>query len=242
MPYAMLSLVTAAPVARWKDLCIDAADAERAMAFWAPVLGLRPERRENGDGVLRGERPEQTVWVNVVPEPKAVKNRVHLDLVAADLVQDVATLVAAGATHLPTFAVADDWEVLADPEGNELCVFPPTSRDTGRPEPTALVVDSPDPVAIARWWAEVLGARQGTEPDAPARWLLDVPGLPFDVWKFVGVDDPKTVKNRWHWDISADSLDALVTRGASVVRERDDEIRWTVLADPDGNEFCAFTP
>ena len=30
--------------------------------------------------------------------------------------------------------------------------------------------------------------------------------------------------------------------GATVLRERDEDIRWTVLADPEGNEFCAFTP
>jgi len=235
----MLSPVPAA-LAHWKDLCLDAADADRAMAFWAPLLGLHPERRDNGDGVMRGERPEATVWVNRVPEPKSGKNRVHLDLVAGDLVKDTAALVSAGAIHLPAFAPNDDWEVLADPEGNELCLFPPTSRETGRPQPTALVVDSPRPVEAAAWWAGVLGARQGDDEEAPARWLLDVPGLPFDVWKFVGVEDPKTVKNRWHWDVTADSLGALVERGATVLRALDDEIRWTVMADPEGNEFCVF--
>jgi hypothetical protein len=32
----------------------------------------------------------------------------------------------------------------------------------------------------------------------------------------------------------------LVAAGATVVREPDDEIRWTIMADPEGNEFCAF--
>jgi hypothetical protein len=253
MPYAILSAMAGQggagddevaqgrALARWKDLCMDAADAGTAMEFWGPVLGLEPERKPGGDGVLRGETPGRTLWVNHVPEPKSGKNRVHLDLVAADLVQDVAALVARGATHLPRFAPADEWEVLADPEGNELCLFPPLSAETGRPNPTALVVDSPHPVQSAEWWAGVLGARQGVEPDAPPRWLLDVPGLPFDVWKFVGIDEPKTVKNRWHWDVDVDSIEALVERGATVVRPRDDEIGWTVMADPDGNEFCAFT-
>jgi hypothetical protein len=35
---------------------------------------------------------------------------------------------------------------------------------------------------------------------------------------------------------------ALAAVGASVLRVPDDEISWTVLADPDGNEFCAFAP
>jgi hypothetical protein len=34
----------------------------------------------------------------------------------------------------------------------------------------------------------------------------------------------------------------LVAAGATVLRARDDAIGWTILADPDGNEFCAFTP
>jgi hypothetical protein len=34
----------------------------------------------------------------------------------------------------------------------------------------------------------------------------------------------------------------LVAAGATVLRRPDDDISWTVLADPQGNEFCAFTP
>jgi predicted enzyme related to lactoylglutathione lyase len=43
--------------------------------------------------------------------------------------------------------------------------------------------------------------------------------------------------------VETDALDALVSHGAQVLRAKgDDGIGWTVLADPDGNEFCAFTP
>jgi hypothetical protein len=63
--------------------------------------------------------------------------------------------------------------------------------------------------------------------------------LTFD---FVPVPEPKTVKNRVHWDVTAPDVDALVERGARVLRSPDDEINWTVLADPEGNEFCAFPP
>ena len=54
--------------------------------------------------------------------------------------------------------------------------------------------------------------------------------------------EPKTVKNRVHIDVDTDDLDALVAHGATVLRAKGDGgLRWTVLADPDGNEFCAFT-
>jgi predicted enzyme related to lactoylglutathione lyase len=50
------------------------------------------------------------------------------------------------------------------------------------------------------------------------------------------------VKNRLHIDVTTDDLDALVARGARVLRAKGDGgLGWTVLADPDGNEFCAFT-
>ena len=52
--------------------------------------------------------------------------------------------------------------------------------------------------------------------------------------------EPKTAKNRIHLDVTTPDLDALVAVGAVVLRPQDQEIGWTVLADPDGNEFCAF--
>jgi catechol 2,3-dioxygenase-like lactoylglutathione lyase family enzyme len=221
-------------LATWKDLCFDASDAERAASFWRDVLRLELEVQEGGDAVLRGSRPGQTMWCNAVPEPKTVKNRVHLDLV----LPSYAPLVEAGARVLEEHETDRyRWTVLADPEGNELCVFP-----GGRAEPTALVADAADAVGLTAWWADVLGARPMEAPDGTLRWLGDVPGLPFDVWKFVPVPDEKVVKNRWHWDVTSGDVQALVSRGAQVLREPDDDIRWHVLADPEGNEFCAFAP
>jgi len=57
----------------------------------------------------------------------------------------------------------------------------------------------------------------------------------------VPVPEPKTVKNRIHHDVFAADGGALVTAGATVLRP-DQKVHWTVLADPDGNEFCAFPP
>jgi len=52
------------------------------------------------------------------------------------------------------------------------------------------------------------------------------------------VSEPKVVKNRVHLDLRVRSVDELTALGATVLREPDDEIGWTVLADPEGNEFC----
>jgi len=221
-------------LARWKDLCVDAGDAARTARFWGPVLGLGAETQDDGDVVLRGDRPERTVWITPVPETKSAKNRVHLDLV----LPSYAPLIEAGAHVLEDHETSRyRWTVLGDPDGNELCVFP-----GDRDEPTALVVDAQDEVGAAAWWAEVLDARPTEGPDGRLRWLADVPGLPWDVWKFVAVRDRKAVKNRWHWDVVCPDADALVAHGATVLREPDDEVDWHVLSDPEGNEFCAFLP
>jgi hypothetical protein len=215
------------PAVTLKDLCIDAADPGRVASFWAGVLGLTAEPRDDGVVPVRDAAGTPVLWVNPVPEPKTVKNRVHLDLVAADP-GPLGTVLAE----------QDGSTVRADPEGNEFCVFP----GDGAPALAALAVDSARPVEIAAWWAGLVGADPVPGPDGTPRWLSGAAGLaPGVLWKFVPVDDPRTVKNRWHWDVVAEVAD-LVAAGAVVLREPDDDIRWTVLADPDGNEFCAFDP
>jgi hypothetical protein len=61
------------------------------------------------------------LWFTRVPEPKTVKNRVHLDLRAADVSAEADRLVGLGARML---AKVEDWVVLADPEGDEFCIQP----------------------------------------------------------------------------------------------------------------------
>ncbi len=58
-----------------------------------------------------------------VPEPKREKNRVHVDLHCDDVEREVERLAALGGRVLDRPA-GRDWVVLADPEGNEFCVFP----------------------------------------------------------------------------------------------------------------------
>jgi len=109
------------PPARYKDLCLDARDRVVVGRFWAAALGLELTDRGDGVALLTGPTPRHTVWVDEVPEPKTVKNRVHVDLYA----DEVAQLLARGATLLRPPGEGHDWHVLADPEGNEFCVFRP---------------------------------------------------------------------------------------------------------------------
>jgi hypothetical protein len=61
---------------------------------------------------------------------------------------------------------------------------------------------------------------------------------------FGRVPEPKTVKNRVHWDVTMSDPEpsSLAEAGATVLRPPDDDIGWWILADPEGNEFCGFPP
>jgi hypothetical protein len=219
-------------IATFKDLCIDAVDPIALGDFWAPTLGLQLTRLDDGDVRLDGPTPQHAVWVNKVPEPVTVKQRVHLDVHAAS----VDEVLARGAT--PEDLDSFGWKVARDPEGGELCVF--VRDEVPSYQLYEIVVDSADPAAIANWWAEVLGATAQHAEDDGSSWFEDAPDVPFDCFVFGTVPEPKTVKNRIHWDVDVDDVQRLLDHGATVLRAADDVVAWHVLADPEGNEFCAF--
>jgi hypothetical protein len=222
------------PIATYKDLCIDAVDAARMQLFWGETLGLEPVPDDGGTLDLVGPTPQHRVWINKVPEPVAVKQRVHIDVHAAS----VDEVLARGAT--PDDLESFRWKVLRDPEGGELCVF--EREEVPAYKLYELAVDSADPPAIATWWAEVLGATAEHSDDVDWWWIEDAPGVPFDALVFAPVPEPKTVKNRIHWDVETTDVQGLLDRGATLLRGPDDDIDWHILADPEGNEFCAMRP
>ncbi|WP_262285992.1 VOC family protein [Micromonospora sp. MA102] len=227
-------------IARFKDLCMDAADAHRLGGFWAGILG--GELVDTGDGDARidpraAASPAESIWVNTVPEPRTGKTRVHLDLRLAG--PEPAALLAAGARLVREPDAEISWWVLADPEGNQFCAFAP--REGARPGVFELVVDSADPAAQATWWARVTGGRVETTAEGAAS-LVGSAGFPWDRWVFDPVPERKRVKNRVHWDVALTGAEVtpLIAAGATLLREPTPATSWWVLADPEGNEFCAF--
>ena len=107
-----------------------------------------------------------------------------------------------------------------------------------------IALDAQDHQALADWWCTALGYARKTPSDGterPREWpvpIADPSGAGPLIW-INPVPEAKTIKNRMHFDVSGDPA-RLVALGATVVRERDDEIEWHVLADPEGNEFCVF--
>ncbi len=217
-------------IAQFKDLVLDAVDASLLGAFWGQVLAREWLAKGNGDGSLCGATSQHTVWINRVPEPLTIKNRVHFDIYATS----VAELQQLGATIVQPY---ERWTVMADPEGTQFCAFlrgeVPTDRMHG------LVVDSADPAAIAAWWGRVYDAPVEVNSEDWAT-IEKIAGMPILTMDFTKVPEPKTVKNRIHWDVTVADVQRLLDVGATLVRARHDEIGWHVLADPEGNEFCAF--
>jgi predicted enzyme related to lactoylglutathione lyase len=110
-----------------------------------------------------------------------------------------------------------------------------------------IVIDTHDLPGLARFWTQALGWKIlserereiviGTDENAPVGMC------------FMPVTNPKTVKNRVHLDLTTSAQDrdqeierllALGARRVDIGQTGDES--WTVLADPEGNEFCAIRP
>jgi hypothetical protein len=122
-----------------------------------------------------------------------------------------------------------------------------------------VVVDCHDVKAQGYWWANVLGWDIAYEADdevvvAPPHLMDESRSIPLAErgpgLVFVPVPEGKTLKNRLHIDLAPgpyDDQDAEVSRLESLGARRVDigqgnEVSWTVLADPEGNEFCVLSP
>jgi catechol 2,3-dioxygenase-like lactoylglutathione lyase family enzyme len=221
-------------IARFKDLCLDAVDVEEAVRFWSATLGL--EVRRSGPNVwLVGPSAGHTVWINEVPEPKTVKNRVHLDVHTGTLAEltDRGARLAPMAEELP-------WTLMFDPDGQEFCAFVREQTPDYRLYEVVVDCAASESKPLAHWWASVLGGELEADEDDWA--LTKVPGVPFEYLVFGAVPEFKTVKNRVHWDVEVADPQLLVDAGATLLRPQGGDLGWHVLADPAGNEFCAFVP
>jgi predicted enzyme related to lactoylglutathione lyase len=123
---------TAAVNLRIQCLSVDAIDPDRIASFWQQAIGWRRTHEEPDEVVLEppAGSPEDGVSPDLlflrVPEHKALKNRLHLDLRPLDQRAEVERLAALGATRVQVGQPADaTWVVLADPEGNEFCILKP---------------------------------------------------------------------------------------------------------------------
>ncbi len=117
---------------RIQCLCIDATDPAGLAFFWEAALGWRRTYDKDEQVVL--EPPEGSQEEGIVPdllflrvpEDKAGKNRLHVDLRPDDQAAEVMRLEGLGARRIGVGQGPDaNWVVMADPAGNEFCVLRP---------------------------------------------------------------------------------------------------------------------
>lgn len=107
-------------------ITIDSADPRSLAEFWTKALGHEIAFDADGWFVqLRSptDPAQPAIGLQKVPEPRAGKNRVHVDFAAEDREAEVERLVGLGATRGADHTMPGlTWTVLQDPEGNEFCV------------------------------------------------------------------------------------------------------------------------
>ncbi len=237
---------------RLVSVVFDVLDLQSMSSWWAAVLAWEVVFEADDEVELSSGDPALPVLTfGAVPEPKVVKNRVHLDLSSSSVEEQssiVARLTTAGARPVDVGQADQPWTVLADPEGNELCVLEPRDRYPGGGSLVAVVMDVADPEAVAPFWVAATG---WTVAEAsPEGVSLRLPGGGPPDLELLRVADPKVLKNRVHLDVApfaGDDRDTEVDRLLALGGRRIDvgqgpEVTWVVLADPEGNELCVLGP
>ncbi len=180
-------------------ITVDCRDPYRLARFWADVLGYtdhpdNPNAPGDPEAYLIDPRGLHPALLFIpVPEAKAVKNRVHLDLRPSVLRDDeVARVVALGGTLVADHRTPDGggWAVLADPEGNEFCIersgaergIEPVDNGERRFPPVRASDERDVLVAMLDWYrdgvvAKATGMAQHLAVATPLRSSTSVAGL-----------------------------------------------------------------
>jgi predicted enzyme related to lactoylglutathione lyase len=241
---------------RLVHLVVDANDPAQLARFWASALDwqIADETPDEVDVWPAGYSYPDPVAVPLVfvpvPEPQTGKNRVHLDLASTSRAHQselVGRLRELGARPADIGQGDVPWVVMTDPEGNEFCVLEPRDMYSGTGPVAAILTDCADPAALARFWTGAAGWRVKYAEDNICG--LRAPSGVGPYLEFLRVPEKKSVKNRLHPDVApyrADDPAAEIARlrqlGATSVDVGQGDVAWTVLADPEGNEFCVLSP
>jgi hypothetical protein len=243
-------------------VCVDANDPAALARFWCGALGWVVTEVDGDDVAIgpdgdTGEEGAVPLHFLAVPESKTGKNRLHIDLASMsdeDQAATVERLVDLGASTAG-WVTGDvgqgeaPWVVLADPEGNELCVLDPRDvyRDVGRM--ASIVVGCANPADLADFWTIAAGWDVIRREPQGAWVSLRAPNRRGPYIDLIRVPDQKTVKNRLHLDVApfpdddhASEVARLRALGARPTDVGQGAVTWVVLADPEGNELCVLTP
>jgi hypothetical protein len=216
----------------------DALDPAVPAAFWAGLLGREPV--EEPDGVLLpGDDTQVGLRFVAATTERSGPDWLHLHLTSTSLEDQQRTIERAlelGGRHLDVGQRPEEGHVvLADPEGNALCVIEPgNSFLAGCGHLAEVGCDGGREVGV--FWQQALGWSLVWDQDDETAIQSPAGGTKL-AWGGAR-EAPKTTPNRQRFDLAADDLagevERLVGLGATRLGELPDGVE---LADPDGNEL-----
>lgn len=221
---------------------VHAEHPRRLADFWAALLGAGTVDAAGSVDLLPPE--DEGIRLRFVPTdaPKPERNGMHLHLTSASLddqEQTVRRALTLGARHLDVGQRADEGHVvLADPEGNELCVIEPgNSFLTGCGFLGELACDGTR--EVGHFWSAALGWPLVWDEDEETA-IQSPGGGPKIAWGGPPVRAPQN-RGALHLDLAAGDVETeierLVALGATRRSSWDADGEWVVLLDPDGNEL-----
>jgi predicted enzyme related to lactoylglutathione lyase len=231
-------------------VAFDADNAPALARFWAAALEWSCTEEDGYWSVTGGDGTVQRLDFATVPNQKRSANWMHFDLSSRSLADQHATverLLELGARHIDIGQGPDATHVvLADPEGNEFCVLAPGNNfvDYGGLL-GSLTCDGSRTVGY--FWSRVLGWPLVWDQDEETA-IRSPEGGQFITF---GGEPPRPdkTKNRVHMDLApprdgdqAAEVERLLELGATHADIGQGDVPWTVMTDPDGNEFCVLTP
>ncbi|TYL45487.1 VOC family protein [Nocardioides sp. BGMRC 2183] len=231
-----------------ENLVFDAVDPWSLGRFWEAALGC--EQLTDGPGGYETRLAVEgggdlDLCFQPVAEPTSASARLHLDVRGgADQSAVVERLLSLGATPLDIGQTDVPWVVLADPEGNPLCVMEHRASYVDSGPLAALPLDSADPARDAEFWSWLSGWTSVADAPMPA---LRHPSGRGPLLELCPEREPKGAqKNRLHLDIrledeDPDEVAAQITeRGGRELHLGFGDLPWRHYADPSGNEFCVL--
>ena len=220
----------------------DAHDPDRVAEFWAALLHRQVEQAHGGL-LLAGDRTQLGLHFVAGGAPKLGANRMHLHLTStglADQQRVVDEALALGASHHDVGQLPEEGHVvLADPEGNELCVIPPDSDFlAGCGFLGELACDGTRDLGV--FWSEALGWPLVWDQDGETAIQSPAGGTKI-AWGGPPLD-PRTGPDRQRLLLAAvgdleGEVERLLSLGATRPDRSEGAVGATVLADPDGNEL-----
>lgn len=227
-------------------LALDALDPAGLAAFWSGLLG-RDVVPDSGGGVLLAPDGDPGFAIRFLPtqQPKVGQGRIHFDLTSAYAAQQQETVdraLALGGSHFDIGQSADEGHVvLADPEGNELCVIPAGNRflaDTG----VIGAVNCDGTRQVGLFWSQALGWPLVWDQDEETAIQSPAGGSKV-TWSGPPLLE-RHGRDRMRFELAVtgdreEEVERLVGLGARRL-EDGREGQGVAFADPDGNEFTVL--